>query len=114
MDDNLKNFGVEYGRLVLKELERINENTEQLRKDFDKKFAELNEKMSDFKNTEKDVADLQEWKNKVTEVWSTTQMKESKNEVYNQKNQWGKVTGIVLVVTVVVQILIAFGDKLIK
>jgi prefoldin subunit 5 len=60
-NDNISNNGwAEYGRLVLKELERLNEGQDKLREDFDKKFAELNEKMTEFKSTEKDVQDLKE------------------------------------------------------
>ena len=52
-DDNknvAKNGWSEYGRLVLKELERLNDGQDKLKDEIDKKFQELNEKMSEFKN----------------------------------------------------------------
>ena len=52
MSDNgniAKNGWSEYGRLVLKELERLNEGQDKLKDEIDKKFQELNEKMSEFK-----------------------------------------------------------------
>lgn len=107
-----KNGWSEYGRLVLKELERLNEGQEQLRRDMDYKFRELNEKMSDFKNTEKEVEELKAWREKVTEVWSPSQMKQSKDEVYDQKNKWAKVVGIIIAVQILFTLFVAFKDKL--
>ena len=112
-NENLsKNGWSEYGRLVLKELERLNAGQDDLKKDLDTKFNELNQKMTEFKTTEKDVEDLKAWKEKVTEVWSTTQMKQSKDEVYNQKNTLTKYGGIILAVSVIINLIIAFKDNL--
>lgn len=112
-NDNIaKNGWSEYGRLVLKELERLNEGQDKLRQDFDKKFAELNEKMSEFKGTEKDVDDLKRWREKVTEVWSPSQMKQSKDEVYDQKNKWSKVVGIIITIQILFTLFVAFKDKI--
>lgn len=112
-NDNLsKNGWSEYGRLVLKELERLNEGQNELKRDMDKKFTELNEKLAAFKNTEKDVDDLKKWKSSVTEIWSVTQMKEAKDEIYEQKNQWQKVIGIIIAIQVIMGLIIAFKDKL--
>lgn len=108
MDNNdITNHGgwSEYGRLVLKELERLNEGQERLREDLDRKFSELNSKMGEFKSTETSAKELQEWKAKVTEVWSPTQMTQAKNELYRQKNQWQRVMGIVIAVEVIVGII---------
>ncbi len=113
LDDNISNNGwSEYGRLVLKELERLNDGQEQLRKDLDEKFNELNTKISEFKNTEKEVDDLKLWREKVIEVWSVTQMKQSKDEIYDQKNKWAKVVGIMIAVQALITLLIAFKDKI--
>jgi len=44
-DENIsKNGWSEYGRLVLKELERLNAGQEEIKRDLDKKFQELNQK----------------------------------------------------------------------
>ena len=109
-----KNGWSEYGRLVLKELERLNVGQDELRKDIDKKFGEINSKLTEFKTTEKDVEDLKKWKENVTEVWSVMQMKESKDEIYKQKGSWQKVTGIVIAVQVAVGVLIWLIQHFIK
>lgn len=111
-EDISKSGWSEYGRLVLKELERLNEGQDQIRKDMDQKFQELNQKMTEFKSTEQDVIDMKEWRAKVTEVWSVTQMKESKNEIYEQKNRWLKVIGAIIALQVLFTLLMAFKDKL--
>ena len=51
-------------------------------------------------------------KEKVTEVWSATQMKSVKDEVYKQKNQWAKVTGIIIVVQIIMSLIIAFRNQI--
>jgi len=115
MSDNQnvsKNGWSEYGRLVLKELERLNDGQDKLKEEIDKKFQELNEKMTEFKNTEKEVDELKEWKEKVTEIWSSSQMKQAKDEVYKQKNQWAKVTGIIIVVQIIMSLIIAFRNQI--
>ena len=111
--DNITNNGwSEYGRLVLNELERLNTGQDKLREDFDRQFKELNQKMGEFSGTEKDVTELTDWKNKVTEVWSPTQMQQVKNELYNQKNRWQRVIGIVLAVQIISAVLLYLKDIL--
>jgi hypothetical protein len=116
MDDNnnISQAGSwgEYGRLVLKELERLNEGQEKLRKDLEDKFTELNEKISDFKNTEKEVEEIKYWKKEVIDVWSVAQMKQSKDEIYEQKNMWTKVIGISIGVQAVIATLLYFISKI--
>jgi len=108
-----KNGWSEYGRLVLNELERLNEGQNSLKQEIDKKFTELSEKISDFKNTEKEVEEIKKWKEKVTEVWSPKQMQQAKDEIYEQKNKWAKVLGIIIALQVLFTLFIAFKDKLI-
>lgn len=108
-----KNGWSEYGRLVLNELERLNEGQNSLKQEIDKKFTELSEKISDFKNTEKEVEDIKKWKEKVTEVWSPKQMQQAKDEIYEQKNKWAKVLGIIIALQVLFTLFIAFKDRLI-
>lgn len=112
-NDNISNNGwSEYGRLVLKELERLNEGQERLREDFEKKFTELNGKITEFKGTEQEVKELKEWREKVTDVWSPSQMKQSKDEIYEQKNKWSKVVGIIIAIQIIFTLIMAFKDKL--
>ena len=95
----------EYSKLVLKELERLNESTERMRVDMDNRFNELNRKITEIKNVEGKVASHSSWIEKVNEVWSVSQMKEAKDEIYKQKSRWGAVIAIITFV----QILIGLG-----
>jgi len=107
-----RNGWTEYGKLVLNELKRLNDGQDQLRTDMDQKFKEINDTLNQFKSTEKDVAELKEWKDKVTEVWSVTQMKEGKDEIYIQKNRWLVVIGVGIAVQILWIIFTAFKDKI--
>lgn len=88
----------EYGRLVLKELERLNDGQEAIRRDIESKFKEMNERLSVLQNLERTTDELKEWHDKVNDVWSPTQMKEAKDELYAQKNKW---TWIIAIITFV-------------
>lgn len=78
----------DYSKLVLKELERLNDNYESLKDNMDNRFQEINNSLSSFKNTEKTVESHKTWIEKVSDVWSPIQMKEAKDEIYSQKNKW--------------------------
>jgi len=52
-EDNFKTLWAEYSKLVLKELDRMNNNYESLRDNIEEKFKDINSKLSDVKNTEK-------------------------------------------------------------
>ena len=95
----------DYSKLVLKELERLNENYDKMRTDMDTKFAELNQKITEIKNIENKVLTHVSWIEKVNDVWSPTQMKEAKDEIYKQKNRWVAAIAIFAFI----EILIAFG-----
>ena len=45
-----KDTWADYSKLVLKELERLNENHEKMREDFDKRLNEMNLKLNEVKN----------------------------------------------------------------
>jgi hypothetical protein len=45
----------DYSKLVLKELERLNENHEKMRTDFDTRLNEMSLKLNDIKGVEKTV-----------------------------------------------------------
>jgi len=79
---------VDYYQLVLKELERLNTNYERMRSDMDSKFSDLNQKLSEFKNVEGKVENHVKWIERVNDVWSPSQMKSAKDEIYEQKNRW--------------------------
>jgi len=107
-----KNGWSEYGRLVLAELQRLNQGQDAMKQDLDAKFLELNNKISAFNTLEKDIEELKSWKKDVIEVWSSTQMKQAKDEIYQQKGYYQRVIGIVIAVQIVFTILMAFKDKI--
>lgn len=81
----------EYGRLVLKELERLNKEVEELK--------ELKNKYNYLEDENKE---LKKWKGSVDEVMSPTQMKEIKDEVYKQKNKWTSAIAIITFIQILI------------
>jgi chromosome segregation ATPase len=104
----------DYSKLVLKELERLNENYEKMRIDFDNRFKEMNNALSEFKNTEKMVVEHKNWIDRVNDIWSPNQMQQAKNEIYEQKGKWTSVVAILTFVQIIIGIVIALGLKLFK
>lgn len=102
----------DYSKLVLKELERLNDNYEKMREDFLSRFNEINATLSDFKNTEKTVSDHKLWIEKVTDVWSPIQMKEAKDEIYSQKNKWVATVAILAFIQIILGVVFFLWDKL--
>lgn len=107
MSEDFKSLWAEYSKLVLKELDRMNSNVESLRGDFDERFKEINEKLSDVKTTEKAVFDLKIWQEKINEVWSPSQMKEAKDEIYKQKNRWTATIAILAFIQIIIGIIVS-------
>lgn len=101
----------DYSKLVLKELERLNDNYEKMRQDIDSRFQEMNNVLSDFKNTERAVSDIKIWIEKVNDVWSPIQMKEAKDELYSQKNKWIATIAIITFLQIMLGILFAIKAK---
>jgi ElaB/YqjD/DUF883 family membrane-anchored ribosome-binding protein len=101
----------DYSKLVLKELERLNDNYEKMREDFHSRFNEINTTLSEFKNTEKTVVDHKNWIEKVNDVWSPLQMKEAKDEIYAQKNKWVATIAIITFIQILIGILLAVAGK---
>jgi hypothetical protein len=101
----------DYSKLVLKELERLNDNYEKMRLDIDSRFQEMQNTLSDFKNTERLVSDHKSWIEKVNDVWSPQQMKEAKDEIYSQKNKWVATVAIITFLQIVLGFVIFFIKK---
>lgn len=95
MDEEGKAW-VRYGELFLKELERLNNNYEGLRKDFE----DVKKDIAQTKATEQSVKKIEDWKQRVDDVMSPTQMKEMKDEVYTQKNKWTATVAIITFVQI--------------
>ena len=112
MSEDFKSLWAEYSKLVLKELDRMNSNYENLRGDFDEKFREINEKLGDVKTTEKIVSDIKLWQEKVNEVWSPSQMKEAKDEIYKQKNRWTATIAILAFIQIIIGIIVSIKGAL--
>jgi hypothetical protein len=102
----------DYSKLVLKELERLNDNYDKMRSDMDNRFSELNNKLTKVKNVEKSVITQNAWIEKVNDVWSPTQMKEAKDEIYRQKNRWVAAIAIVTFVQIAIGVIISIWGKL--
>jgi septal ring factor EnvC (AmiA/AmiB activator) len=105
------NSWLEYSRLVLNELERLNENHERMREDLAEKFQQISQSQVEFRNTERQVQDQKAWMEKVNDVWSPTQMKEAKDELYRQKHKWIAAIAIVSVIEIALTIVLALWGK---
>jgi len=101
----------DYGKLVLKELERLSDNQEKMREDLDIRFKEMNNILSEFKSTEKTVTDHKVWIEKVNDVWSPAQMKEAKDELYRQKNKWVATIAIMTFLEILIGVIISLWGK---
>lgn len=102
----------DYSKLVLKELERLNENYDKMRSDMDNRFSELNQKLTEVKNVEGKVDTHSRWIEKVNDVWSPSQMKEAKDEIYKQKNRWAAAIAIITFMQIAIGIAISLWAKL--
>lgn len=111
MADERETWG-DYSKLVLKELERLNDSSERMRNDMETKFNELNQKLSEFKNTEAKVSSHSIWLEKVNDVWSPSQMKEAKDEIYKQKTRWAATIAILTFIQIAIGLGIALWGKL--
>jgi hypothetical protein len=106
-----KETWAEYSKLVLKELERLNETYERMRSDIDIRFGEISNTLSEFKSTVRAVDGQRDWIEKVNDVWSPVQMKEAKDEIYRQKNRWTATIAIIAFIQVLLGIALALWGK---
>ena len=102
----------DYSKLVLKELQRLNENYDKMRIDMDSRFNELNIKLTEVKNIEGKVNSQSAWIEKVNDVWSPTQMKEAKDELYKQKTRWVAARAIISFIQMLVGVGITIWVKM--
>lgn len=107
-----KDTWADYSKLVLKELERLNENHEKMRTDFDSRLNEMSLKLNDIKGIEKTVNQNSDWIQKVNDIWSPIQMKEAKDEIYRQKNRWVAVIAVMSFIQIVVGVILTLWGKI--
>ena len=111
MSDTRDSWG-DYSKLVLKELERLNDNHENMRCDLDTRLNNFSLKLNDTKNIHKSVIVNSNWIDKVNEVWSPSQMKEAKDEIYKQKSRWVATIAILSFIQIVVGVAISLWGKI--
>lgn len=111
MGDNNDTWA-DYSKLVLKELERLNENHEKMRTDFDTRLNEMSLKLNDIKGIEKTVNQNSDWIQRVNDIWSPLQMKEAKDEIYRQKNRWVAVIAIMSFIQIAVGVILTLWGKI--
>jgi|TARA_B100000902_G_C27206381_1_gene861868 DNA repair exonuclease SbcCD ATPase subunit len=70
-----------YSKMVLKQLENLDQSMNGLRQE----IQELKAELAEMRGKQSNVQDLKEWKNKMDEVCSPTQLKELKQEVEDLK-----------------------------
>jgi len=98
MSDNPKQNGWnEYSRLVLAELEKLNNKVDGLNTEINA----INQSMSKIEQIKDEIDVLKEWKNKVDEVSSPTQLRELQKEVENLKTFKTMSTTIWVVVQII-------------
>jgi polyhydroxyalkanoate synthesis regulator protein len=107
-----KDTWADYSKLVLKELERLNENHEKMRTDFDTRLNEMSLKLNDVKSVEKTVNQNSDWIQKVNDIWSPIQMKEAKDEIYKQKNRWVAVIAVMSFIQILVGVILTLWGKI--
>jgi len=100
--------------LIMQQLAEFRAGQKEMREEMDRRFTQINTTLLEFKSTIKDVNEIKEWKKQVNDVWSTPQMKDAKDEVYEQKNRWSKTIGILIAVEVVIGILMAMVPVIFK
>jgi hypothetical protein len=71
----------------------------------------MNLKLNDVKNIERNVDSNSNWIAKVNDIWSPSQMKEAKDELYKQKNRWVAAIAIMTFIQVMVGIIISIWGK---
>ena len=72
----------------------------------------MNLKLNEVKNIEKNLNTNIEWIQKVNDIWSPSQMKEAKDEIYKQKNRWVAVIAIVSFIQVVMGVILSLWGKI--
>lgn len=124
---NSQNGWNEWSNVVLKELDRLNDNYTEIDNKMDFIKTELTKvkavwnSIEEFREWKKSleekaivqkVEELFKWKDNMDEVWSVTQMKETKDKVDKQTTNWVILLTVWGVIQFILGIVWVFKDKI--
>lgn len=85
----------------------VSEQYNNLYENFNTKFEKISDKLEgintklyEINSVRSDVNEVKEWKGRIDEVVSPTQLKELKDEVYKQKNKWTATTAVLIFIQI--------------
>lgn len=105
-DENLEGWA-QYAHALLTRMEELHKDNKEIRNSID----EIKLAITRLEINGRDTKNLTKWKEDVTEVWSVTQMKEVKDEVYDQKTKWMVGYGVFIAAQIIWAIILGFKDK---
>lgn len=108
MEQETKNGWNEYSRLVISELERLNDGISKL----DLEIQYVKREIAELKVKEDAVKELKKWKDSVDEVTSPTQLKETIKDVNDLKTFKTQAVTVWLVVQIIFGLVIALAKLL--
>jgi hypothetical protein len=108
MEQETKNGWNEYSRLVISELERLNDGISKL----DLEIQYVKREIAELKVKEDAVKELKKWKDSVDEVTSPTQLKETIKDVNDLKTFKTQAVTVWLVVQIIFGLIIALAKLL--
>lgn len=94
----------EYGRLVMNELKRLDNEQKETKQEVREELDSIKREVAKIQEQSGNVSNLEKWKSNVDEVMSPTQMKEVKDEVYKQKNNWSGVHTVIYFILTLINI----------
>lgn len=105
MQNGTQNTWGEYSRLVITELERLNDGITKLNSE----IQDLKREIAELKIKEDNVKEIKRWKDSIDEVTSPTQLKELVRDVSDLKTFKTQAVTVWLVVQIIFGILIAMS-----
>jgi len=94
--DNVHREFEAYAKLVFDKLKDLHSDNSEL----SKKVDAIQISLTKLESSKEDTESLKKYVAAVNEVWSPTQMKEAKDEIYEQKGKWSIVYGVILAINV--------------
>ena len=108
MPDNSANGWNEYSRLVLKELETLSKGIVELNNE----IQGIKKELAIMKDREEKVDELRQWKFRMDEVISTTQLSTMIKEIEDLKQFKVKAVTIFAIIQFILTVISIFGGKL--